>query len=50
MLEVDDVVESVTDVINKKKVKVKRLVHFQPRSSQSSRLIEFLNSYLNNNF
>ena len=33
-LEVDDVVESVTDVTNKKRVKVKRLVHFQSRSSQ----------------
>ena len=30
-LEVDDVVESVSDVTNKKKLKVKRLVHFQPR-------------------
>ena len=32
--EVDDVVESVAEIANKKKVKVKRLVNFQPRSSQ----------------
>ena len=31
-LEVDDVVESVSDVTNNKKLKVKHLVHFQPRS------------------
>ena len=34
-LEVDDVVfEAVTDITTNKKMKVKRLVHFQPRSSQ----------------